>query len=119
MEMLFKNKYLMALDRMIRAGTKAGGIPRAITLSPQEGANLVWEVNSLNNDSSLNEFNHHLIYSQKSNTIDIVKFALEGRARPTLEQVQAVVTAWKNKEVEFEYRRIPLLIKPNPPKKKK
>ena len=52
MELKFKNKHIMALEKLIQEGENKGGIPDHIDLYPKEGYALLYEIHSLINNES-------------------------------------------------------------------
>lgn len=100
----FKNKMTMALTKMIEDGTRLGGLPSHIEVSPNEGAELFNEIRRMNPPN----------YTITSKEGASNRLLLQAKDISELE-LSSYLSKWKSGEWKVEYKKIPVvLIDPSP-----
>lgn len=107
-----KNKYLLAVKKVLKEAEETGGIPKEIIITPIEAAGLIYEYMDLGEglkftfDDSTTKFKFLL----KKDTLE-------------LEQLKELVDSWYHYKIKVEYiggdSLIPLIVRPDKKTKKK
>lgn len=94
----FKNKMTMALTRMIDEGTRLGGQPSHIEISPNEAIELFKEIHTLNPAG-------YTITTKEGTSCRLLLYAKHAD-----NDIQTYVDNWKSGEWTVEYKKISVIV---------
>lgn len=105
----FKNKHLMALDKMINEANDAGGIIDSIVLTPKEALGLLLELAKL----GTKYLTDVVLYERDG--VDVIRKKLLWGDDDIHDRVENIIQCWYKTEYEVKYKSIKLVVvKPIP-----
>lgn len=118
MMLVFKNKFLMALDALIKDGEGKGGIPKHITLDAEECSQFIQEIHYLSGGEY--KFAEHVDIQSSKPLVN-----LEDNLHPaylikqigdkkkqeelTLQTIDYILKFWKSGDIIITYKKVPLV----------
>lgn len=103
----FKNKHLMALDKMIGEATDAGGIIDSIVLTPKEALGLLLELAKL----GTKYLTDVVMYERDGvDGVDVIRKKLLWGDDDIHNRVENIIQRWYKTEYEVKYRSIKLVV---------
>ena len=100
----FKNKYLLALDKMIKEASETGGIIDCIILDPKEAYGLLLELVGLGSKYILNLTIHD------GDNEDVTREKLLWGSTDKHERIKEIIQLWYKNKYEIKFKSIKLIV---------